>query len=165
LRKCSNLITSSVDQAIFYNNIARIFSDKGDFQSAAKYMRTSITSFQKEVFQQKQSNTFGELSSELTKKCQLLSFLYFNEGIILQYNNNVKESQSVFRFGFKFSIENLGEYDPFTSKFRSRLINMDIQNILQNVNYKKSNKNNISRLRVKLNEISSISIFNRSISI
>lgn len=119
-------------------------------------MRTSISSFQKELYQEKQINNLGEINSELNKKCQLLSLLYFNEGIILHYNNNVKESQSVFRFGFKFSIENLGEYHPFTSKFKSRLINMDIQNILQNVNYKKSKMNSICRSRPKINEISII---------
>ena len=92
-----------------------------------------------------------EFDATLKSKCQLLGFLYLNEGLILVQNNNKEDSVKVFNSGFRFCIENIGELHLITSKIKEKVSKIDRHHIMLKLNQIKIQQKIINKKNVRQN--------------
>ena len=113
-------------------------------------MRRSISSLENEVMLEKGKKKLKEFDKTLERKCQLLGFLYLNEGLIL-VNNNKQDSVKVFKSAFRFCLENIGELHMITSKIKGKLNNLDRHEIIFKIKNISVNKKNFKQIENGIN--------------
>ena len=95
------------------------------------------------------------------KNCQLLAFLYLNEGLTLILNNSIEESVIVFNSAFKFSMENIGELHPITAKIKSKINATDRRKIQDNISSHKT-ENKTHQYKNKASEFTNLKSFEKN---
>lgn len=119
--------SSDLDKAIIYNNISRIYLDQGDINLATSNINLCYEAFKDTiniVLKERTLNDKYKLDSFLFNKSQLLAFLLYNYGFVLESVGNVNNSKVIFKRGYEFARSTLGDSHFLTEKFRPKLSNL-----------------------------------------
>jgi hypothetical protein len=112
---------NKLDKALIYNNLSKIQIKLNDSLSAVNSMRNCYIYLLDEVerIKNERLRVHNEISIDATmlNEANLISYLYYNFGIFMLINKNIRESNLIFREGYKFSMSILGEYNLNTLKF------------------------------------------------
>jgi len=119
---------NNFDKAMFYNNVSKVFYKSGLLEASFNSMNQLYQYIKEESEKLKIEKLQNKSTNEnFVIKSKLLSFLYFNYGILLRKFNHKTESFIIFNKGLKFSTSKLGENNFLTIKYKPK-----IQEFLQN---------------------------------
>ncbi len=101
--------------------MAKIYFDFKDKESAEQTIRSCYKYFQEESEHLKIE--FIKSKQENFERCKsnLISFLFYNCGVLMSKLGNIKESISIFKKGYHFSMALLGENNILTTKFKPKI--------------------------------------------
>ena len=112
LKSTLRLWASNIDKAILYNNLARVYYTLNDASAALKANKLSLELISIEsnniLRDRLQNNNFSSVA-ENKNKIELISFLFYNNGFLLEKTKIEDESYLVYRKGYEFSLSTLGE--------------------------------------------------------
>ncbi len=123
LKNTLRLWSSNIDKAILYNNLARIYYTLNDTSSALKASKLCLELISIEsnnILRDRLQNNKMNLITE--NKIELISFLFYNNGFLLEKTKIEDDSYMVYRKGYEFSLCTLGEMNLLTNKFKPKLI-------------------------------------------
>jgi hypothetical protein len=112
---------NNLDRSIIFNNLAKIYFDFNDKESAEQNIRNCYKSFQEESENLKIDFIKSKQQSFKRSKSSLISFLFFNCGVLMNKLGYIQESIGIFKKGYHFSMALLGENNILTTKFRPKI--------------------------------------------
>lgn len=124
LKSTIRLWSSNIDKAILYNNLARIYYTLNDISAALKANKLCLEIVNIEsnlILRERLQNSNFSLIAENKNKIELISFLFFNNGFLLEKAKIEDESYLIYRKGYEFSLSTLGELNILTNKYRPKL--------------------------------------------
>lgn len=124
LKSTLRLWSSSIDKAILYNNLARVYLTLKDSSAALKANKLCLELISVEsnnILRDRLQNTNFNLIAENKNKIELISYLFYNNGFLLEKTKIEDESYLVYRKGYEFSLSTLGELSILTNKFKPKL--------------------------------------------
>lgn len=136
LKSTLRLWSSNIDKAILYNNLARIYYTLNDSSAALKankFCLELISIESNNILRDRLQNNNFNIFAENKNKIELISFLFYNNGFLLEKSKIEDESYLVYRKGYEFSLSMLGELNLLTNKYKPKLnytrkISKSIQN-------------------------------------
>jgi hypothetical protein len=115
---------NNIDKAVVLNNMAKFQILLGETEAAIVSMKTCFNFLKEEAEKIKLDRMKSinlEIENNLFQKANLISFLYFNYGYLLEKNNSEKDSMVIYRKGYQFCMAILGENNLYTAKFKAKI--------------------------------------------
>ena len=129
LKQCLKYTFSTVDKAIVYNNITRLYLIVNDCSSSLKYNKICLEHILTEsnlILKDRFSKSDNNFAIETKNKAELLSFLFYNNGYLMEKLKYEEESYYIYQKGMQFSTSTLGDLNMLSNKFRPKLVNSRI---------------------------------------
>ena len=138
LKSVQKFIKSNIEKAILYNNMARMYLSLNEIKSSLNSNKLCFENIVMEaaiVLKERLIKPNYTLITENKYKIELISFLFYNNGFLLEKIKLEDESYYIYKKGYEFSLSTLGELNILTDKFRPKILNYkNIPKSLQNFN-------------------------------
>lgn len=117
-------MNNSVDKAIVFNNIARLYLCVNEQSAALKANKLCFENISIEatnILKERLINPNYYLLVENQSKFELISFLFYNNAFLFEKAKLEEESNLIYRKGYEFSLSTLGDLNILTNKFKPKL--------------------------------------------